>query len=288
MMVARPRPGPDEVTVEAPLAATLRAIDGALPFNRVLLDPASDLLTLADLIADDGAGLQVQLDNTMAYLGTDDRDIAVALGAMSFPWLVAGVAAGAFLADHRVPDLTPAAVSYTFAEYGYPRDIILRNPGFSALPDDPAASRPEATVVADIDELRAVLQRQLGGHLAGVLQTLRSRGARVGMRTIRQTVLEACLSALCTAEARLGRLPHLRDDVEAIFRTGDADNPLHMRTLPLIREYPTGSGGRAASVATSTCCLRFRIPGRGTCPACPHQDLEERERRMAEAALLFG
>lgn len=278
----------EQTTAPLSIASTLAAIDRLLPFNHVRFDPACDLPTLADLCAGGGAGINKQLDVVQSSHETDDRDIPVALGAMSFPWLVAGVAIGSFLSDRRVPDLSPSAVSYTFAESGYPRDITFHSARFWALPDDPAAGRPDVTVVANTDELGAVLQRQLGDHLEGILRVMRSRGAKVGMGTIRRTALEACLSALCTAEAKLGRLPRLRDDVEAIFRSGGPANPLFLRTLPVIREYPTGRGGRAASVALTTCCLRFRIPGYGTCPACPSQDPAERERRMAESAMLYG
>ena len=287
-MVTGQREVASGIVAGPPIAATLAAAGTLFPFNRVLLDPASDLPTLADLTAGDGDGIEEQLDRLAAYLGTDDRDIPVALGAMAFPWLVAGVAAAAFLADRRVPDLVPSAVAYTFAGYGYPLDITFRSPRFTALPDDPGAGHPDATVVADMDALRAILQRQLGDHLEGTLRALRARKARVSMGTIRRTALEACVTALCTAESKLGRLPQLRDDVEAIFRTSEGDNPLFLRALPAIREYPTGSGGRTASVATSTCCLRFRIPGNGTCPACPHQDPAERDRRMADGAMRYG
>lgn len=279
---------PDRIAVVSPIGMTLAEIGELFPYNRVLFDPSCDLATLAELCAGDGAGITQQLDALKVHLETDEDEIPVALSAMSFPWLVAGVAIGSFLTNRRVPDLTPAAVSYTFAEYGYPLDIVFRSARFSALPDDPAAGDSDVTVVADIAELRAVLQRQLAAHLAGVLRVMRARGAKVGRETIRRTALEACLSALCSVEAKLGRLPRLRDDVETIFRSGGLANPLFLPTLPVIREYPTGSGGRAASVALTTCCLRFRIPGQGPCPACPSQDAAERERRMAELARLYG
>lgn len=277
---------PEQQVAMLPLAATLREIAMITPYNGVVVDPMSELPTLAELCA--GDGVNQQLDILKTYLRTDDRDIPVALGAMSFPWLVASVAFAAYLSDRRVPDLSPAAISYTFADYGYPMNLTFHSPRFTALPDDPAAGHPDVTVVADGAELLAVLQRELGAHIEGPLQVMRARGARVGMGTIRRTAREACLSALCSAEAKLGRLPEMPDDVEAIFQTGGADNPLLLRTLPVIAGYPTGSGGQAASVELTTCCLRFRLPGRGTCPACPNQSLEERGRRMAESAMLYG
>ncbi len=279
---------PEQRVASLPLAATLHEIAAITPYNGVALDPTSGLPTLADLCADGGAGVGEQLDVLMAYLQSDDRDIPVALGAMSFPWLVASVAFAVFLSARRVPDLSPTAISYTFADYGYPLDITFRSPRFTALPGDPAAGHPDVTVVADEAALRAVLQGELGAHIEGPLQVMRARGAKVGMGTIRRTAREACLSALCSAEAKLGRLPELPADIEAIFRTGGSDNPLLLRTLPVIADYPTGSGGRAASVELTTCCLRFRLPGRGTCPACPNQPPEERARRMAESAMLYG
>lgn len=278
----------DRLVAPTPLAVTLREIASITPYNRISVDPMSELPTLADLCANGATGINQQLDVLMAYLESEDRDIPVALGAMSFPWLVASVAFGVFLSASRVPDLSPAAISYTFADYGYPLDITFRTPRFTALPDDPVAGHPDVTVVADEAELCAVLQRELGGHIAGPLQAMRARGARVGMGTIQRTAREACLSALCSAEAKLGRLAEMPADIAAIFRTGGAENPLLLRTLPVIAQNPTGSGGRAASVELTTCCLRFRLPGRGTCPACPNQPPDERARRMAESAMLYG
>ncbi len=279
---------PEQGLDTPPLAGTLAAIALITPYNRVTIDPTSALPTLADLCAGDGAGLNEQLEILKAYHETDDGDIAVALGAMAFPWLVASVAFASYLSARRVPDLSPALISYTFADYGYPLDITLRSPRFTALPDDPAADHPDATLVADEAALLAVLRGELGGYIKGPLRVMRARRARVGMGTIRRTALEACLSALCSAAAKLDRLAQLPADVEAIFRMGGADNPLLLRSLPVIREYPTGSGGPAASVELSTCCLRFRLPGRGTCPGCPNQPPEDRARRMAEAAMLYG
>ncbi len=279
---------PDQQVASLSLAATLREIATITPYNGVAVDPTSDLPTLVDLCAGPGAGLNEQLDILKAYLGTDDDDIPVALGAMSFPWLVASVAFAAYLSARRVPDLSPAATSYTFADYGYPLDITFRSPRFTALPDDPAAGYPDVTVVAEEADLLAVLQCELGAHIEGPLQVMRARRARVGMGTIRRTAREACLSALCSAEAKLGRLPEMPGDIAAIFRTGGVDNPLLLRPLPVVAGYPTGSGGQAASVELTTCCLRFRIPERGTCPACPNQPPEERTRRMAESAMLYG
>lgn len=279
---------PEQRVGTSPLAGTLAAIAPITPYNRVAIDPTSALPTLADLCAGDGAGLNEQLEILKAYHETEDGDIAVALGAMVFPWLVASVAFASYLSARRIPDLSPAMISYTFADYGYPLDIILRSPRFTALPDDPTAGHPDATIVADEVALLAVLRRELGEHIEAPLRVMRARRARVGMGTIRRTAREACLSALCSAAAKLDGLAQLPADVEAIFRMGSAENPLLLRSLPVIREYPTGRGGRAASVELSTCCLRFRLPGRGTCPGCPNQPPGERARRLAEAAMLYG
>ena len=272
----------------APITSTLAGLTPVLPFNRVTFDPHRDLPTLAELYADGGKGISEQLDLARAYHDTDDAEIPVLLGAMSFPWLVATVAFGSLLTANRVPDLSPGNVSYAFAEYGSPRDLVFRGSRFTALPTDPVAGEPGVTLVDDLDSLRAVLRRELGDHLAGTLTILRGRGARVGMDTIRRTAAGACLSALCSVAAKLDRRPELRAVIAATFQGGGREDPLHLRTIPVIHEFPTRSGGLAVSAELSTCCLQFRLPGRGTCPACPNQDPAERTRRMAEGALLYG
>ncbi len=132
------------------------------------------------------------------------------------------------------------------------------------------------------------MREAITAHVEPVLDVFRSRKARVGLGTLRRTARECCMSALTDVAAGLGRIDHLDLDVAEIFQRGGNDNPLLIRSLPMLREYPTGSGIRKVGVEITTCCLRFRIPGRGTCPACPNQPVEEREARMAESALLYG
>lgn len=271
-----------------PVSGIIASLDTLIEFNGVRYDPDSDLPTLTDLYADAGAGLNAAFDRMRAYFETEDRDIPVALGAMSFPWLVSLVALGTWVTSRRLLDLSPTAVSYTFADYGYPQDIVLRSPRLWVLPGDALAGHPDVTVLADEAALVAELQRGLTMHLAETLTVLRGRGARVGLGTIRRTVAEAALSALCTVHNRVGDLDRLRADAATVFQTAPAGNVIRLAGPPPIRAFPTARETVAASVELSTCCLRFRLPGRGTCPSCPNQEPEERARRMAESVMLYG
>ncbi|HEV2527016.1 MAG TPA: (2Fe-2S)-binding protein [Thermomicrobiales bacterium] len=287
-MVAEMTPVTQVQDTRQPIKATLQDVDAMLPYQSVRFHPETDLPSLTTLLGAGGAGVHTQLSNMSTYLGTDDGDILVSLGAMSFPHLVASVAMAAVFGAGRLPDASPETTCYAFAEYGYPTSIEFRSSGFLCLPDDPDAAHPDATVVPDRAALIDAMRDSITSHVEPVLGVFRSRKARVGLATLRRTARECCMSALTDVAAGLGRIDQLDADIAEVFQRGGSDNPLLLRTLPMLREYPTGSGVRKAGVEITTCCLRFRIPGRGTCPACPNQPAEEREARMAEAALLYG
>ena len=271
-----------------PIAATLARIDATLPYDTVAYDPDTALPTVADLCANGGAGIHEQMDVLGRYLKTDDGDIPPALGAMGFPLLAASVALAAWLRERRLPDLVPATTAYAFTDYAYPATLICRSARFWALPDNPDVGHPDATVVADDAALLRILRDSLFGHLDPVLRAMRSRGARISLATMRRSAIECCimiLGQLCEKDGRLAELPDL---TRTIFAEGGADNPLLLRRLPVVVTNPTRTGLPHVDLKTTTCCLRFRIPGSEPCPACPNQPDAEREARLASWAATLG
>ena len=267
-----------------PIGATLARIDATLSYYRVAWSLDTSLPTVADLCANGGAGIHVQMDVLGRYLRTNDGDIPPALGAMGFPLLVASVALAAWLRERRLPDLAPGTTAYAFTSYAYPETMICCSARFWALPGDPDAGHPDAIVVADATGLLRALRSSLFTHIDPVLRAMRSRGARISLATMRRSAIECCvmvLGQLCEQDGRLAELPEL---TARIFAGGGAGNPLFLRRLPVVITNPTRTGRPHVDLKVTTCCLRFRIPGGEPCPACPNQPDREREARLASWA----
>ncbi len=107
-MVAEMAPVTEVQGTPRPIEKTLQAVDALLPYQSVRFHPETDLPSLTALLGNDGDGVHTQLSNMSTYLGTDDGDIMVSLGAMSFPYLIASVTMAAVYRSARWPDESPA------------------------------------------------------------------------------------------------------------------------------------------------------------------------------------
>ncbi|MBI1278816.1 MAG: hypothetical protein GC179_11870 [Anaerolineaceae bacterium] len=101
-----------------------------------------------------------------------------------YSWYVPAVAIGAYLSEHRVPDLSLDNLAlrrgtYTW-HYGNSSGEAQRTEArflsgcFAALPDDPAANHPDAIILPDADALREWLRVKLEAHLMPIIEGLHS------------------------------------------------------------------------------------------------------------------
>ncbi len=160
------------------------------------------------------------------------------------------------------------------------RGVCFLSPEFLALPDDPAAAHPHATVVQDRDELRAHLMRQLDElHAAPLFSTLRSV-APYGLPAMRANYLDRIASAIVWLAEQMGDNDISRHEVPAFMAHAGPKT----RTGVIELEH---DGRCGVFLKRGGCCLNYRLSGREKCDTCCL--IPEQERNDAlKAAYLSG
>jgi hypothetical protein len=110
-----------------------------------------------------------------------------------YSWDVFGSAISMYLAESRVPDLSPQNMAVRFVTYTWYEggesgqadrvEVRFLSPRFAALPNDPDAGHPDAMVMPNSDALREWLRTSLEAHMQHIIeavhaQTRLSRGAQ--------------------------------------------------------------------------------------------------------------
>lgn len=193
-----------------------------------------------------------------------------------WPLIAAGVAC--YLIERRVPDLSVGNVQLRLSEAGDAVGIAFREGAFAALPDDPAAQHPQATLLLDADALRAHLRVGLETHLGWVIERLEER---VGCRSVGLWLAAAdrCVSTLLwlmqAQESTIG-LAALDAEVAALCRV--PGSPLatdKVGLLPIIHQ-----GQTHLFLDRATCCYWYKTEGGEYCSTCPHLTRDERQERL--------
>ncbi|WP_370945138.1 iron-sulfur protein [Amycolatopsis sp. cg5] len=138
----------------------------------------------------------------------------------------------------------------------HPAEIALLGDGFHCLPSDTAAARPEATVVADEQELAAALR---DGYLAHATRFVDAYGplSRLGRRSLWAAATDALDTALWSAgEPDAGV-------ADAALVLGSRHAPLTAAsTLRLTPE-------REWTRRLESCCFSYLLPSTPECDGCP-------------------
>lgn len=175
----------------------------------------------------------------------------------------------------RVPRIGLADVSF-HPEAGR---MTVRSVSFSCLPDDPAAGHPRARVVADEEELRAVVRREAADHLGPVLAAfgpVMRRRARAlwGMATDELTEGLWYLGSLLGEEERARTEANLLLPGSTAPYAGGA----------AFRDLAGPSGERLATRDRVSCCMYYTLRPQDTCVTCPRVCDEERVARLSGGA----
>ncbi|HEY8372332.1 MAG TPA: (2Fe-2S)-binding protein [Pseudonocardiaceae bacterium] len=186
-----------------------------------------------------------------------------------------------FHAARRVPSLRPEDLAFrlntTVADgRPHPDRIALLNGEFACLPDDPAASSPLATVVADEQALAALLRARFVAH-AGRFLTAFGPTTRFGRRTLWAAATDALdvgawLAGRTCGDESAGALDAalLLPERLAPFTSGS--------TLYAVSD---DSGRTVWTRRRQSCCFKYALPGDGqACVTCPRVGDEERARRV--------
>lgn len=176
--------------------------------------------------------------------------------------------------ERRVPGLAPRRLAFRL-DSAVVSDVALRPGRFWCVPDDPAAEHPDATVVADLDELAAVLREQVVAHAARFLR-LYGPLTRFGRHTLWAAVSDVLDSGLLLAGDVRGRPEEGVVDARRVL-TGAG--PLTASTT-YISVDPAGA--ERWTRRRRSCCFYFALPGvEQACPTCPRVGDDERARMLA-------
>ncbi|WP_307831914.1 (2Fe-2S)-binding protein [Prauserella cavernicola] len=176
--------------------------------------------------------------------------------------------AGALLLHHerRVPSLRPEELGFRISADGRPdpTGIAVLGTSFYCLPLDPAAGRPEATVVADERALAAVLRARYTAHAARFVRTY-GRMSPLGNRVLWAGATDALDACLWWAGLDGG------DEGAGV---ADAALVLESRFTPLtsastLRMEPGADGRRLWCRRRESCCFSYLLPGQTECAECP-------------------
>ncbi|MGH8908425.1 MAG: IucA/IucC family C-terminal-domain containing protein [Egibacteraceae bacterium] len=229
----------------------------------------------------EAATIRERLDGLMAAIGvryrTTDQAVTGTFLLNTYVRAIVGPALASLATERRVPDVAPDNVAFRFGPDGIVQELALAAPRFAALPEDPDADHPDATILADVTALRGWLrERLLCGHLADLVPLLRARTRR-GPRALWGTASDMCsgvFAILAEAEGSVKAAEELDAESRAFLATGP----------PLLVGPPLcpvmHAGGMAAGRQRLTCCLAYRLPDYEMCTSCPGVHPAERERRL--------
>jgi hypothetical protein len=231
-----------------------------------------------DLLINDDARLK-ELVTSYGYAswGTDNYHVAGSAFIIAYLTRVIYPVIGQYVLHRRVPRAT--LENLAFHRQGESIDATgLRQPQFAALPDDPAASHPDAEVLKNERDLYQKLKKWVfTANLDIIIKTL-VRSASASPKVSQNAVAAACAQAF-------HRLFYLLEDKDSVIRDADtffkdSSSPIYGQISMEIIEHQGKAGlfGRRAG-----CCLIWRTKaGDGYCANCILQPKEEQTQRFKE------
>ncbi len=197
-------------------------------------------------------------------------DIAPATGALCF------------LLDRRVPRLDAQSLAFRrFEGEGYADAVAILDPRFWCLPDDPAASHRDATVVPDATSLAKILRAEVRAHADRFLSHY-SPGTRLPRRNLLGSFFDGLDSGFWLYDSPLP-IPQERF-VEAAGLTlpGGTDEFADPSSFCTV----TDARGRTHLTRRRvSCCYYYKVSeSGGACSTCPRTTDEERLVLLAEHA----
>lgn len=185
-----------------PLADTLLRVARRNENHAAILGPLEDGWILArDFMRKESAAL-IQ---ALAHQAINDPHMdARTRGSYligEYGWYVPAAAINAYLAEHRVPDLSPDNVALRLMTYTWHAgdasgqaeriDVRFLSGRFAALPDDPDANHSDAVILPDTNALREWLRSALEAHVTPLIESIYS-ATRLGHHAQWCLVADAC------------------------------------------------------------------------------------------------
>jgi len=278
-----------QTLVRAPLQTTLERVTALSDYINVELgEPeGDDWFSPGAIFAMSSPHLEGMRERMRAYHKTDNTAFLKVSVFANYLWMPVVTGIACYLAARRVPDLSAANMRVHINAQGWVDPIALLTPRFVCLPDGPAVSDPDATVVPDEAALRAYYAHTLfDGHLKSALNVFRAR-LKLGKATMEKTLADRVTDTVIWLSKELCQdqdAPTLRETIcrdmegflEAIKLTG--------KSGVLEVEH---AGRRQLFLKRQSCYLSYKLPEHGYCASCPLQSEEECVRRF-QAYLASG
>lgn len=261
-----------------PLAQTLERVRQFSPYLDAELGRPAGVgwLSVSRDLAPGSARLEELVAATQARLRTSGAAVVASALLQAYQWPVIAVALACYVLDRRVPDLGVASTLVRCGPGGEGERLALLGGRFVALPDDPDAGHPDATVVPDAGALRDALRRGLEAHLGPLIEQL---CAHLGCkpRGLWLSAADRCAGTLIwLMQARAADPAQIEAELDALVRA--PDSPLSSRQIGLIE---LGHGGRSQLFLNrATCCYWYKTEGGDYCDTCPRLRPEERRARL--------
>lgn len=230
-------------------------------------------LSAADLAAAGTPYLDKALGQVAAHYKAQSRQPAVSLWFGHYAFSVMAVAIGCYLAERRVPDISPENVWLRFDENGDASAFAWCGRAFVGLDDDPDAGHPDCTVLSSREALREYLRECIIAHLTPMVDALRVRSSfgRPGLWSLATDSSASAFtwigklignSSIGVEEARIFNAPH---------------SPLHRKRDFIHIDH---CGLSYDMVDRTSCCLYYKVEDGEYCTSCPHRPHDERIERI--------
>lgn len=251
----------------SPIEETIaRAAEKVPYFSASFGEPAEGMVCACDLV-NDPVKVATYLDYVESVYQMDkgNRQIAASFLVLGYFWPPMLGAAACMLLERRVPDLSAQNVWVNLNGYG----VRFSSPRFYALPDDPDAMHPNATILPDVEALRHYIAHAFTNeHAEPLFASLRSV-APYGVNGMRANYVDRMVSALIWVGDVIGDPAIAATEVPA-FVTCMTDK----RRAGVVQiEH---SGKPRMLQLRSGCCLNYRLPGREKCETCCLLSMDER------------
>lgn len=246
---------------------------------------APDWLSPTELLAPQSPALAAQINATQQRLHTKAVNTIGGALLQEYQWPLISAAVGCFLVDRRVPDLQPEqirlyvpATEPAETEVAHSSRIAFCSGHFAALPDDPAADHPDATLVPDLAALRDNLRTGLESHFGWVIERL-SQGVGCNPRGLWLYVTDriaGTLAWLMQEQDKSCGLARIEPEFNVLLRT--PASPLMNKKVGLFEL--TYKDQTHAYLDRATCCYWYKTDGGDYCTTCPHHTKEDRNAKL--------
>ncbi|MFI0941508.1 (2Fe-2S)-binding protein [Streptomyces sp. NPDC021020] len=214
-------------------------------------------------LARDPAALRAWLDDEADRIGAAcgkrlPGHVAASRALHGYLWSVGLLISGPWYLQRRVPRLRPEDV-----RLGPGGALHVVPAPFACLPADPAAGRPEATVLDGERELRAELRRAVADHVAPLFAALRPH-LRRGERALWGMAGDDLIGGLWDLGAALGDEEHGAALATLVLPGPRAPFPggADFRRLP---------DGEGLTRTRAGCCLYYVVDPDDICGTCPRR-----------------